>query len=155
QRSCTTASRTARPDRDREGPMSQTAPRSRQNATALLDWRRQVASLYAQVRQTADAGDAEAAHRIWQAGRNRLLASHSESPVPPERRAGFTGVPVAAYDPARRFTAAVDTVVEPAGIEMMTGNEAVVAMERAGVVRLPGVGDLDVWWLAGYGGGIF
>jgi uncharacterized protein (DUF1684 family) len=30
-----------------------------------------------------------------------------------------------------------------------------VPFERVGVVHLPGVGDLDVWWLASYGGGIF
>src|SRR5215831_4069177 len=116
--------------------MSQTAPSSRANATALLDWRRQVASLYARIRQTQDA---EHAHQIWQEGRNKLLASHQESPVPPERRAGFTGVPVAPYDPALRFTVAVDTDVAPARIEMITGTDGVVAMERAGVVHLPGV----------------
>lgn len=135
--------------------MSQTAPRSRANATALLDWRRQVAALYALVRATADAEHPAAAHQIWRSGRDKLLAGHPESPVPPERRAGFTGVPVAPYDPALRFAVPVDTDVEPARIEMMTGTDGVVAMERAGVVRLPGVGDLDVWWLAGYGGGIF
>jgi uncharacterized protein len=132
--------------------MSQTVPGLRANATALLDWRRQVASLYAQVR---DIPDAEAAHQIWQAGRNRLLATHPESPVPADQRAAFTGVPVAGYDPAFRFVVPVDTDVAPARIEMVTGTDGVVAMERAGVVHLPGVGDLDVWWLAGYGGGIF
>ena len=30
----------------------------------------------------------------------------------------------------------------------------VVPFDRLGVVHLPGVGDLDVWWLASYGGGV-
>jgi uncharacterized protein (DUF1684 family) len=30
-----------------------------------------------------------------------------------------------------------------------------VAFERIGVVRLDGLGSLDVWWLTGYGGGVF
>jgi uncharacterized protein len=124
----------------------------RANAVALLDWRRRVAALYAQVRA---ADDARTGHQIWQDGRNRLLRDHPESPIPSDRRAGFDGVPVASYDPAMRFVARVDTDVAPARVQMRTGTDGVVAFERAGVVRLPGVGNLDVWWLAGYGGGIF
>ncbi len=70
-------------------------------------------------------------------------------------RSAFTGVPVAPYDPRLRFTAPVDTSVDTVRIEVTTGTDGVVPFERAGVVHLPGVGDLDVWWLASYGGGIF
>jgi uncharacterized protein (DUF1684 family) len=126
--------------------------RVRTDATDLLDWRRQVAALYAEVRATDDPREG---HDLWQAGRNRLLAGHPESPVPAGSRADFTGVPVASYDPALRFVARVDHDVAPARIEMTTGTDGAVTLERAGVVHLAGVGDLDVWWLAGYGGGIF
>jgi len=122
------------------------------NAAWLLDWRRQVASLYSEVRAADDARDG---HRIWQAGRNRLLASHPQSPIPARRRASFTGVPVAGYDPELRFSAEVETDVPPAKIEFATETDGVVRFERAGVVHLDGVGDLDAWWLAGYGGGMF
>jgi len=127
-----------------------TAPRT--NALPLLDWRRQVAALYAQIRTIEDT---RAAHQVWQAGRNRLLRDHPESPIPADQRPGFSGVPVADYDPSVRFTALVDAGVAPARIEMVTGTDGTVALERAGVVHLPGVGDLDVWWFAGYGGGVF
>jgi uncharacterized protein (DUF1684 family) len=126
--------------------------RVRADALALLDWRRQVASLYAEVRA---AHDAREGHRIWQAGRNTLLGSHPQSPVPADRRAAFTSVPVAGYDPAFRFTATVDTDVPPATMEVATGTDGVVPFDRAGIVHLDGIGDLDVWWLASYGGGIF
>ena len=122
------------------------------SATSLLDWRRRVAAIYAEVRA---APDAATGHQAWQAARNELLATHSQSPVPPADRAGFTGVPVAPYDPALRFHAEVDTSVAPARIEVSTGTDGVVPFERVGVVHLPGVGDLDVWWLASYGGGVF
>ena len=122
------------------------------NAALLLDWRRQVASLYAEVRAADDARDG---HRIWQVGRNRLLGSHPQSPITAERRASFTGVPVAGYDPELRFTAEVDTDVAPATIEFATGTDGLVRFERAGVVHLDGVGVLDAWWLLGYGGGMF
>ena len=121
-------------------------------ATSLLDWRRRVAALYAEVRATPDP---RAAHQTWQAGRNALLATHPESPVPLADRARFRGAPVAPYDPALRFHAEVETEREPVRIEFSTGADGVVPFERAGVVHLPGVGDLDVWWLASYGGGIF
>ncbi len=133
--------------------MAEAAARLRSDATSLLDWRRLVASLYADVR--AAAGDAREAHRIWQEGRNRLLGSHPRSPIPAERRATFSSVPVASYDPALRFTAWVDTDVAASRIDMTTGTDGLVPLERAGIVHLDGVGDLDVWWLASYGGGVF
>ncbi len=122
------------------------------NALPLLDWRRQVATLYAEVRATPEP---RVAHQIWQDGRDRLLRSHPESPIPAHRRGSFTGVPVAAYDPSLRFVAKVDTGVAPARLEMKTGTDGIVVFERTGIVRLAGVGDLDVWWLVAYGGGIF
>ncbi|HXS62050.1 MAG TPA: DUF1684 domain-containing protein [Streptosporangiaceae bacterium] len=132
--------------------MADDAIKVRANATGLLDWRRRVAALYARIR----ASEAPpAAHRLWIDERNRLLRDHPESPIPADDRAGFTGVPVAPYDPALRFTVAVDTDVEPARIEAQTGTDGKVPFERAGVVHVPGIGDLDVWWLASYGGGIF
>jgi uncharacterized protein len=121
-------------------------------AIALLDWRRKVADMYAAVRANPDPA---AAHAIWQRSRNQLLATHSESPVPQAERPTFTGVPVAPYNPRLRFTARVDTGVEPVRIEVRTGTDGLVSFERAGVVHLPDVGDLDVWWLASYGGGVF
>jgi uncharacterized protein (DUF1684 family) len=132
--------------------MPDDAIKLRSNATSLLDWRRQVAALYARVRASDDP---RAAHQLWQDERNRLLRSHPESPIPAGDRASFTGVPVAPYDPALRFTVAVDTDVEPARIESRTGADGVTPFERAGVAHVPGIGDLDVWWLASYGGGIF
>jgi uncharacterized protein len=132
--------------------MKDAPDRLRTEALEVLDWRRQVAALYERVRQ---CGDAEAAHRLWQDGRNRLLRSHPQSPLPQGQRASFDSVPVAPYDPALRFDVPVDTDLAPARIEMRTGTDRVVAFERAGQVHLEGVGHLDVWWLAGYGGGIF
>lgn len=121
-------------------------------AITLLDWRRKVAAMYADVRANPDP---MAAHEIWQGVRNDLLASHPESPVPAVERAAFNGVPVAPYDSAMRFNARLDTSIEPARIEVSTGTDGVVPFERVGVVHLVGIGDLDVWWLASYGGGIF
>ncbi len=118
----------------------------------LLDWRRRVHALYAEVRATPDP---VRAHARWRAGRDELFATHPDSPLLPEARQGFAGLPVAAYDPAWRFEVEVDTAVEPAHLEVPTGTDGTVVFDRIGRADLPGVGGLDVWWLGSYGGGVF
>ena len=118
----------------------------------LLDWRRRVFALYAQVRADADPARA---HARWRAGRDELFAGSPDSPLPPGDGARSSGLPVAAYDPAWRFEVTVDTDVQPAAFEVPTGTDGVVRFDRLGVARLPGAGALDVWWLGSYGGGVF
>jgi uncharacterized protein len=118
----------------------------------LLDWRRRVHRLYADVRSCSDPVQG---HAIWRAGRDRLFAEHPDSPLLPEDRAGFSGLPVAPYDPALRFDVAIDTAVPPLTWSTETDGDGVVPFSRVGVAHLPGLGDLDVWWLESYGGGIF
>ena len=118
----------------------------------LLDWRRRVSRLYAEVRAEPDAA---AAHEHWRRARDELLRTHPESPVPQPKRAGYPGAPVAPYDPALRFEVTVDTGVPPKRMEVATGTDGTVRFDRIGCAHLPGGGDLDVWWLAAYGGGVF
>jgi uncharacterized protein (DUF1684 family) len=119
---------------------------------ALVDWRRRVAQLYADVRANPDP---RAAHAHWVSTRDALLREHPESPVPADRRATFRGVPMAAYDPAFRFDVVVDPGVEPVEWAVQTGTDGVVRFRRIGRAGVPAVGELDVWWLLGYGGGMF
>jgi hypothetical protein len=119
---------------------------------SLLAWRRAVHALYAEVRA---ASDPAAAHETWRAGRDHLLGHHPDSPLPAADRARFHRAPVAPYDPALRFVPDVDPDVAPHRMEVPTATDGVVPFERVGVLHLPGLGDLDVWWLDSYGGGIF
>jgi len=118
----------------------------------LLDWRRRATALYAVVRAQSDP---VAAHDSWRDGRDALLADHPDSPLLPADRDGFDGLPVAPYDPALRFEVDADPDVEPHRMEVRTGTDGTVGFERIAVLRLPGLGDLDVWWLTSYGGGLF
>ena len=122
----------------------------------LLHWRRRVAALYAAVRAEPDPATG---HQLWQAGRDDLLAHHPQSPVPPEERAGFAGARLAPYDPGLRFELELDPDVEPHRLEVPTATDGVVPFERFAVVHLPAdgpvPGDLEVWWLDSYGGGVF
>jgi hypothetical protein len=109
-------------------------------------------AIYAAVRAAPDPADG---HVVWRDARDDLLAHHVQSPVPVAERAAFAGVRVAPYDPAFRFELDVDGDVAPCRLDVVTGTDGTVALDRAGVLHVPGIGDLDVWWLAGYGGGLF
>jgi uncharacterized protein (DUF1684 family) len=120
----------------------------------LISWRRQVTELHAAVRAEPDP---VAGHALWRAVRDSLFREHPQSPLLPEDPLRCTGLPYWPYDPALRFTVALEQVDEPAELAMPTSTDGVVRLHRIGRVRLPAPTDatLDVWWLAQYGGGIF
>ncbi|GAA3095856.1 uncharacterized protein (DUF1684 family) [Kribbella aluminosa] len=118
---------------------------------AVADWRRQVFDLYNAVRTESDPA---AAHAHWQARRNDLLMHHPASPVPGQDRATYRGAPVAAYDPQYRYESTLDTDVKPDNWEFQSATDGAIPFSRVGVLHLP-IGDLDVWWLESYGGGLF
>ena len=120
-------------------------------ALEVADWRRRVFALYAGIRASDDPA---AAHRDWIAGRNELFANHPATPVLPEDKGGFTGLPVTEYDPAWRFELVVERASD-AHFDFETGTDGVVPFDRVGIVNVPDVGPLDVWWMASYGGSIF
>ncbi len=124
------------------------------DALDLLDWRRRVFALYAEVRELA-AVDVPAAHGRWVAGRDDLLRRHSQSPVPIGQRDRYPGAPVAPYDAALRFAVELDPDVESTPFEFDSGTDGRVRFRRVGVLHVAPVGDLDVWALTSYGGGLF
>lgn len=119
----------------------------------LLDWRRRMADLYAEVRALRPT-DAPAAHTRWRAGRDALFAAHPDSPIPRQGRSDFGGLAIHPYDPSLAFRAAVDTDVEPEHLSLPRSAGGTMAFDRVGTVDLP-VGRLDVYWLSAYGGGLF
>ncbi len=133
--------------------MTSTATRA-ETAVQTADWRRQVFALYASVRRLAGT-DPAAAHTHWVSCRDDLFGSHPASPLLPEDRERFTGLPVAAYDPDWRFELAIAPAEEPRRMEVETGTDGTVPFELLGTVRVPLAGTLDVWRLASYGGGLF
>ena len=117
----------------------------------LLDWRRRVAGIYAAART---ATDPESGWHTWRDGRDELFAGHPDSPLDETARQEFRGLPFAPYDPALRF----EVALEPAPaqrLEVPTAADGVVPLDRIGTVGLGERGRLDVWWVGGYGGGVF
>ena len=119
----------------------------------LLDWKRRIFELYAELR--ADRSPAHAWAR-WRFVRDELFRSHVQSPLPADRRASFTGLPLYPYDPPLR----VQATVEPAAREhreIATSGEQPYSFTRFARAHfeLAGPQTLDLYWLDGYGGGIF
>lgn len=119
----------------------------------VVDWRRRVAGLYAQVRRAA-TDDPRVAHALWVTGRDELFAEHPASPLDGDARAAFTGLDVATYDPAFRFDAEV-LAAPGRRLDVPTGTDGVVPFEEVGRVVLDGLGTLSLWALRSYGGGLF
>lgn len=118
----------------------------------VVDWRRRTSELYARVRSATEPAEA---HALWINGRDVLLREHPASPVPRALRREYPGATVAPYDPAYRFVVPLLTEVTPARRDVGTGTDGIVSFDLAGRVELAGLGALDVWWLSGYGGGLF
>jgi uncharacterized protein (DUF1684 family) len=113
------------------------------DALELAGYREAVARLY-----LSPAGLAE-----FRAGRDRLFATHPQSPVPPAERVAFTGLRY--FPPSAEFVAEVAVRAEPGRLDIDTGGpDGVVRYERVGVLDT-GWGPLSLWWVAAYGGGLF
>jgi uncharacterized protein len=116
----------------------------------LMDWKRRVFALYADVR----TGEPREAWERWRAARDELFRTHPQSPL--QDRASFAGLPYFDYEPALRILASV----EPAERErrkIATSGEEPYSFTRFASARfeLDGEQALDLYWLDGYGGGIF
>jgi uncharacterized protein (DUF1684 family) len=109
----------------------------------LADWRERVARLY--------LSDVDLAG--FRAGRDDLFAHHPQSPIPVGERPAFPGLRYFAVEPA----AVVEASLSPADgtLDIDTGGEdGVVRYRRVGILTTP-FGELSLWWIEAYGGGLF
>jgi uncharacterized protein (DUF1684 family) len=124
------------------------------DSLSLLDWRRRVADLYGEIRA---APDKRVAWRRWQETRALLFREHEQSPIPPAERDRYAGPYVYEYDPAWALTASLEKV-ERRRLEIGTSSGEVMVGDRVAVAHFEQSGvalSLDLYWLAGYGGGLF
>jgi len=126
----------------------------------LADWRRRIATLYAEVRTTA-ATDPAAALVHWRTIRERLFREHPQSPVPAADRATFRAAHFE-HDPGLRFEVVVEPAPPPApgalALGLPAGGPEGLSFTRLGRIAIPfevGPRVLSVFWMAGYSGGLF
>jgi uncharacterized protein (DUF1684 family) len=128
-----------------------------QNPFTLASWRREVAELYSNMRNTAQR-DPQLASAQFRAGRHSLIRHHAESPFTADVLANFEGVDYFPYDPAWRLTGKIDRDVERYRVEIDLVDDGVLRCTRAGIVRFRFGGmdlSLSVFWMEGYGGGLW
>ncbi len=121
----------------------------------LLDYRRRVTSLYAEIRANPDP---LAAWGHWRRIRDSLFRYHRQSALSASERAGFSGLSYFDYDPTWRFTADVEALPETPSVVADAGADGAVALRpfartRGLTARLGA--DLTLYWIVGYGGGVF
>ena len=124
-------------------------------ALELLDWKRRIFALYAEVRRPPSP---RAAWERWRAVRDELFRTHPQSPLPDEARGSYPGVPYFDYDPAlpraarrssrrrrrRRRSARAATRRSRSSASRGRGSSS-LGEERV----------LELYWLVAYGGGLF
>ncbi|MEA2545033.1 MAG: uncharacterized protein QOI09_306 [Chloroflexota bacterium] len=150
-------------------------PRDVAGILELADWRRAVAALYADVRRLAGT-DPAAALAHWRKTRQALYRDHPQSPVLAGERGSFRARHFK-HDPALRFEVLVEPPPEegqtaspglggfgaaggPGGlsIELPVSVGGVMSFSRVGTVAVPfaaGARRLELYWMAGYAGGLF
>jgi uncharacterized protein (DUF1684 family) len=122
----------------------------------LADYRREVSDLYAKVRDVSLPPE----HR-WEAfrrGRDQLFGTHPQSALSAAQKETFSGLDYFPYDPAYRFLVEVDSEVQNEILEADIPDEGLFRHRRIGRVHLTALGQgvtLSLFWVLGYGGGLF
>jgi uncharacterized protein len=109
----------------------------------LADWRARVAALYL---SDVDIGD-------FRAQRDELFTHHPQSPIPAHERGSFAGL---RYFPVDQG-ASVEAELRPASGNIVIdtgGPDGKITYSRVGIAATPW-GELTVWWIDAYGGGLF
>src|SRR5215475_12507294 len=116
------------------------------DAVTLADYRERVARMY--LDDTDVAG--------FRTARDELFATHPQSPIPADERADFAGAKYFPESDDGRVTVAMRPAGdEDVGLDIDSGGEdGVLHYRRVGILDTPW-GELTLFWLAAYGGGLF
>jgi uncharacterized protein (DUF1684 family) len=122
----------------------------------LVDWRRRVAELFAELRRRPD--NAETLQWFRQ-HKDTLFREHPQSPIPQDQRSVFRGLAYWPYDAAARVNARFTESPEPPDAPGKTQNAGdEIAFRRIGSLTFELSGQhlsLVAFWIVGYAGGLF
>jgi uncharacterized protein (DUF1684 family) len=102
--------------------------------------------------------DSKQAFSHFRRTRDTLFRTHPQSPLDADQKATFAELNYYDYQPAYRVVARVDTRVESTTYDLDLGRDGRFTLQQFGQVSfdLPtGSGTLGLFWIHGYGGGIF
>lgn len=120
----------------------------------LWEWREKISDLYHHIRSSEDVS---AAWRLWCDTRSTMFRDHSQSPIEAAERQAFVGPKTFPYDPSMRMIVRTETV-PPEKMTVATGADGELSMRSfartCGLEEKLG-GELTLYWIEGYGGGVF
>nr|WP_246642235.1 MULTISPECIES: DUF1684 domain-containing protein [Rhizobium] len=120
----------------------------------LWDWRQKIANLYYEIRSSVNA---ENAWRLWCDTRAKMFEAHPQSPIEIGDRQDFRGPVTFPYDPSLRLSVGLVPATTES-VTVATGVDGELSMK--GFARTQGLasrlgGELTLYWIEGYGGGVF
>lgn len=120
----------------------------------LWEWREKIANLYYEIRSSVDI---VSAWHLWCDTRATLFRTHAQSPIEFADRQAFEGPTMFPYNPSLRLTVQLASV-KSERITIATGTDGEVSMHA--FARTEGLetslgGELTLYWIEGYGGGVF
>jgi uncharacterized protein len=121
----------------------------------LLDWKRRIAGMYADVRTSPPSAETLGRFR---AAKDDLFATHAQSPLPPQAGEPFRALAYYPYRPDLRVAAPLDCVESDELLELPSSTDEPFRFALIGHVNLvlqQSELRLAVFWLTSYGGGIF
>jgi uncharacterized protein (DUF1684 family) len=123
----------------------------------LAEWRRAIAEAYAAVRHLAPSNP-EQAWREWRAARDTLFKTHPQTPLAAEALEPFQGLSFYPYDPQWRLSGRLDrqVAVETFNLDLpVDGRIHYTRVARASFPVGGQAASLSLFWIEGYGGGLF
>ena len=122
----------------------------------LADYRRRVAEAYARVRNSQLS--LENRWQGYRADQDDLIKNHPQTPLTPEQVKDFTALEYYPYDPGLRFTLPVEPVIDQEIHRIDLREDGLTRLHPFGrisfVIQNQPVA-LTLFWIQGYGGGIF
>jgi len=122
----------------------------------LADYRRQVFEMYARVREPTPGPDAR--WKRFRADQDLLFKTHPQTALTPKQVENFTSLRCYPYNTAYRFTLPVEPLVEREVIMINLQEDGPTRLLPMGRISFEIAGQdvsLTLFWIMGYGGGIF
>lgn len=122
----------------------------------LADYRRQVFEIYARVRRSH--GNPEAGWQQFRADQDLLFKTHPQTALTPEQVENFTSLRCYPYNPDYRYTLPIKHLRNKEPIQINLQEDGPTRLLPFGRISFEITGQdvsLTLFWIMGYGGGIF